>query len=106
MTEFTIDKAYLTSVTVRTEHKLKFENTEDGLIKALCYQNNCFSIGSADHPEFTKLREQLGAEGYIKIQRGWWNGDEALKPFKLNGKKFKKGDQFPSACAIKWVLEH
>jgi len=106
MIEFTIDKVYLTSLTVRTEYKSKFENTEEGLVEALKYAGTCFMTSSIDHPEFTKLREQLGAEGYISIQRGWWNGDAVLKPFKLNGKKFKKGNQFPSACAIKWVLEH
>jgi hypothetical protein len=106
MTNFTIDTAYLTSVTVRNEHKPKFENTEDGLIEALKYTNNCYSISSVDHPEFAKLREQLGAEGYIYIERNWWNGDYVIKPFTLNGKQFKKGNQFCCACAIQYTLEH
>ena len=103
---FTIDPAYLISVTIRKDIKPKFENTEQGLIEALKYTNNCFSISTADHPEFTKLREQLGKDGYILIERGWWNGDRVTRPFTLNGKKFKKGDQFCCACAIKYILEH
>jgi hypothetical protein len=107
MKTFTIDIAYCTSVTVHNEWKRKFENTEEGLVDALKHSDTMYSsTHSEDHPEFAKLREQLGQEGYIIIERGWWNGDMVNKPFILNDKKFKKGDQFPSSAAIKWTLEH
>lgn len=80
--------------------------TDDELIMLSKGHNISRQIWSEDHPEFTKLREQLGAEGYIKIERGWSNGDRVLKPFVLNTKQFKVGDQFSSAGAMKWDLEH
>lgn len=57
-------------------------------------------LRTIDHPEFTKLREQLGEEGYISIQRGWWNGDKVLKSFLFNGIKFLKDSRFPCASAL------
>ena len=53
-----------------------------------------------DHPEFTKMRNRLEKQGYIQIEHGWTNGDRALKPFSLNGFKFKKHDKFPCATAL------
>lgn len=53
-----------------------------------------------DHPEFTKMRNRLEKQGYIQIEHGWINGDRALKPFSLNGFKFKKHDKFPCASAM------
>jgi len=53
-----------------------------------------------DHPEFTKMRNRLEKQGYIQIEHGWVNGDRALKPFSLNGFKFKKHDKFPCASAM------
>ena len=97
---FEIDEAYLTSITIHKVFRPCFQNTEEDLIKALKYSGTSSSTSSEDHPEFSKLREQLGKDGYIHIQRGWWNGDSVIKPFTLNGKKFKKGEQFPSACAM------
>ena len=63
------------------------------------------SIGSDDGPEFKALRNQLEELGYIKCQRGWWNGDRVVKPFQLNGLKFKKNEQFLSGAAMKSHLE-
>jgi hypothetical protein len=57
-------------------------------------------ISFEDHPEFARLREQLGEQGYIKIERGWVNGDRVTKPFTLNGLKFKVGEQFSCAGAM------
>jgi hypothetical protein len=57
-------------------------------------------ISSQDHPAFTKLRERLGEEGYIKIERGWWNGDRVTKPFYLNNMYFDIGEQFSCAPAL------
>ena len=53
-----------------------------------------------DHPGFTTLRNKLEKQGYIQIERGWWNGDRVIKPFSLNGFKFKKYDKFPCASAL------
>ena len=54
-----------------------------------------------DHPEFAKLRNKLEKQGFISIQRSWWNGDKVLMPFKLNQLSFNKGDSFLCADAIK-----
>lgn len=58
------------------------------------------SMGFIDHPEFTKLRDKLEAEGYIQTERTYWNGDRVLKPFMLNGNKFDKGEKFCCASAL------
>lgn len=105
---FEIDPNFLTDINVVTNyHRAKDPSnpTHDELIQII--KNGPFSmtaIGHTDHPEFTRLREQLGEEGYIKIERAWWNGDRVLKPFKLNNKMFNKGDQFACASAIKYVI--
>jgi hypothetical protein len=56
--------------------------------------------GSADHPEFAKLRNRLEKDGYIRAERNWVNGDVVLKGFRLNGMTFSKGEQFPCAAAL------
>lgn len=110
MNKFYIDIAYVTDVTVRTEHwptQRADESSEDFLIRKLTHvSGTVVSISNKDHDEFTKLREQLGEEGYITIQRGWWNGDRVVKPFYLNDVKFKKGDKFCCASAMKYTLEY
>ena len=58
------------------------------------------TIGTKDHPEFTKLRNRLCKLGYISIEHSWINGDKVLTPFKLNKLDFKKGEQFPCASAL------
>ena len=85
--EYFIDEEYLTNVIVR----YSWINGSGG-------KNSTTS--RVDHPSFTGLREHLGARGYIEIERGWWNGDKVLKPFKLNTYDFKPGDQFSSASAM------
>ena len=79
--------------------------TDEDLLEVLKGKGNCSSMGSDDGPEFKKLREHLGQVGYIRIQRGWWNGDRVLKPFKLNGVKFEADDQFSCGAAMKFHLE-
>ena len=64
-------------------------------------KDRCAAISNDDHPEFAKLREQLGQDGYIKIERSWWNGDRVTKPFTLNGTKFKAGEPFPCGAAMR-----
>ena len=104
--KFTIDPAYLTSITIRKNFEPTWSDTEEDLVKALKHDpTRCYSISNQDHPEFEKLREQLGRDGYIKIERGWWNGDIVTKPFILNGVKFKTGEQFPCAPALSYTLK-
>ena len=102
--------AYVTDVYVRTEYPIKQrtdEASEDFLVRKIKNSDSpMYSIGNKDHDEFTKLREQLGKDGYITIERGWWNGDRVVKPFYLNDVKFSKGDKFCCASAMKWTLEH
>jgi hypothetical protein len=101
---FTIDEQYICDVSVRTEHDfIKDRNnpTYDDLIKILKGYDKAVSYSNKDHDEFTKLRNQLEAEGYIKTVRNCWNGDTVLKPFYLNGWRFKKNHRFPCAAALK-----
>ena len=105
---FEIDESFLTSVIEVTYHNY-YQNkdilTDEELVKALKYNGNISSMSSDDHPEFKILRNKLEEQGYIKTQRNWWNGDSVLKPFTLNGVKFKKNEQFPSGAAIKYTVQ-
>jgi len=108
MKEFTIPEEYIVDVIVRTEHDFiedRNNPTHEDLIKILKGCDKGVSIGNKDHDEFTKLRNQLEELGYIETQRRWWNGDRVLKPFMLNGWKFKKNHQFPCAGAMKVSIE-
>lgn len=102
--DFTIDPAYLTSVSVRKEWNTYTLNgrvpTDEELLLILQGKGTVIMGSSEDHPEFTKLREYLGEQGYISIERGWVNGDRVEKPFTLNGRKFKVGEQFSCASAM------
>ena len=102
--EFFIDEQYITDVTVRTETSLLSnpENpTHEDLIKIIKGHDKMVSISNKDHDEFTKLRNTLEEQGYIKTERGWWNGDRVIKGFKLNGFPLKKGERFYCAAAMK-----
>lgn len=100
MKQFYIDEQYLTGVTeVREIGKKEIESNQD-LVDAIRKTHIMTITSNKDHPEFTKLREQLGADGYIEIERGWWNGDRVLKPFMLNDFKFTRGAKFPCASAM------
>lgn len=101
--DFTIDEQYLTDVHIRTETSLLSdpENpTPDDLIRILKGHDKMISHSVIDHDEFAKLRNQLEELGYIRCQRNSWNGDTVLKPFTLNGYKFKKHVRFPCAAAL------
>lgn len=106
---FEIDESYLTDVTVITYHNPyanKGTLTPDELLEALKHQHNSVrSTSTDDHPEFKILRNKLEEQGYIKIQRSWWNGDSVLKSFTLNGARFKKNEQFPCGAAIKYTVQ-
>jgi hypothetical protein len=106
--DFTIPEEYITGVTVRTEHdfiKDRSNPTHEEIIKILKGYDKSVSISNKDHDEFTKLRNRLEDLGYIKTQRNWWNGDTVLKPFTLNGFKFKKNGSFCCADAMKVSFE-
>jgi len=106
--DFYINETYLTDVMVRTEYPCYNDRTDltaEELISVIKNPSRSVSIGNKDHPEFTQLREQLERDGYIQVQRGWWNGDCVLKTFSLNGVEFKKHNQFPCAAAMKHHLE-
>ena len=101
--DFYINDAYLTDITVREDFvpRTDPENiTPDQLIEVIKNAGRYYSIGTKDHPEFAKLRDQLEHQGYIVTQRRWWNGDRVLRPFTLNGVKFRKQDQIPCAAAM------
>ena len=102
--EFTINPEYLTDITIHKEWNSYTNNgrepTAEELLLILQGRGKCSTTHSEDHPEFARLREQLGELGYISIQRGWINGDRVLKPFKLNGRKFKEGDKFSCGGAM------
>ena len=106
--EFAIDPAYVTEVSVRTDYPFQppaDKATDEDIIRALKHRGGTYSIQSVDHPEFMALRDRLEAEGYIRTERQWWNGDRVLKRFRLNGVLFRPGEQFSSAAAMKWHLE-
>jgi hypothetical protein len=110
MREFTILEEYLTDIPkklVRYKYDTINELTNEQLVDILVNGNiSSTTLWHECHPKFTEFREQLEQEGYIKVERSWSNGDRVLKPFKLNGKKFKKEDQFPCAAAMKGCLEY
>ena len=106
--EFYIDEQYITDETVRTERdfiKDRSNISHEDLIKILKGWDKSVTISNKDHDEFTKLRNQLEKLGYIKTERGWWNGDRVLKSFKLNGWTMRKGHKFPCAAALRNSIE-
>jgi hypothetical protein len=108
--QFTIDEQFICDVHVYKEwgmyeHIPVDQLTPEQVFKIIKGEDRCSSRSNKDHDEFTKLRNQLEELGYIKTERGWWNGDRVLKPFTLNGVEFEIGEQFSSACAMKYHLE-
>jgi len=107
--DFTLDESCICDVQIKEEYSvykgIDPDNlTPEAMIKILRGEDKITIHSSKDHPEFDRFREQLGNEGYIRIERGWWNGDRVLKPFTLNGVEFEIGEQFSSACAMKHHL--
>lgn len=102
--DFQIDDAYLSSITIRKEWSIyegisQDELTHEQLIKILKGQDRFSSVTTDDHPEFSKFRDQLEKDGYIK-KGPKWNGDRAIKPFSVNGYRFYKGEKFFCASAL------
>ena len=99
--QFKLKRAHITSVS-HTEHiVLEVPPEARALFKIFNHKLEGYAHSSLiDHPEFTKMRNRLEKQGYIQIEHGWVNGDRALKPFSLNGFKFKKHDKFPCASAM------
>ena len=101
--KFNIDEEFLSDVRIYKTWSI-YEGKEIGpkeLINILKGKDKCSSLQNIDHPEFTKLRNTLEKLKYIEVERHWWNGDRVLKPFILNGTKFKKGEKFPCGAAMK-----
>ena len=102
--QFRLKRAHITSVPQTQRMVLEVPPEARALFKTLFkifdhkLEGDAHSI--IDHPEFTKMRNRLEKQGYIQIEHGWINGDRALKPFSLNGFKFKKRDMFPCASAL------
>lgn len=110
MREFSILEEYLTDIPkklVRYKYDTTKELTNEQLVDILVNGNiSSTTLWHECHPKFTEFREQLEQEGYIKIERSWSNGDRVLKPFNLNNKTFKKGEQFPCAAAMRLHLKY
>lgn len=102
--EFYIDEAYLCDITVVREGNTYTDRgrvpTAEETLELLKGKGAWRMVGHEDHPEFAKLRQQLEDLGYIKIERGWINGDRVTKSFKLNGYIARKGWQFSCATAL------
>jgi hypothetical protein len=104
--QFTIDESFICDQHIKESYsvyagKNPSELTQNDLMRILKGEDMITSYYTQDHPMFTELREQLEREGYISIQRGWWNGDRVLKSFKLNEWTFRKGQKFSSAPAMR-----
>ena len=99
--QFKLKREHITSVS-HTEHiVLEVPPAARALFKIFNHKLEGYAHSIIiDHPEFTKMRNRLEKQGYIQIEHGWVNGDRALKPFSLNGFKFKKHDKFPCASAM------
>jgi hypothetical protein len=99
---FRIDNQYLTQITVRatTDIYEKTGDPETDVFNKLVSSSTASSYSSEDHPEFDRLRRELGRLGYIRIESGWWNGDSVLKPFTLNDAQFRVNDKFCCGAAI------
>lgn len=105
---FLIDECYLTSISLITEYSIyagRASLTDEELVRVLQGKDICSTHANADHPEFYKLRCLLEKEGYIRVERRWWNGDSVLKEFTLNGARFNVNEQFQCGAAIKYQLE-
>jgi len=102
--QFKLKREHITSVSHSQRMVLEVPEEARALFKIFEHSQDSKLEGDAhsiiDHPEFTKLRNKLEKQGYIKIEHEWINGDRVVKPFSLNGFKFKKHMQFPCASAM------
>jgi hypothetical protein len=105
---FEIDPEYLTDIAITKtfyRHANKSMLTNEELIEVIKNPVSSSTYSTEDHPEFARLRDQLEAQGYIRCERNWSNGDRVLKPFSLNSVAFESGEQFCCAAAMKFHLE-
>jgi len=105
---FEIDLEYVTDVAVTQtyyRHANKSMLTNEELIEVIRNPVSSSIYSTEDHPEFARLRDQLEAQGYIRCERSWSNGDRVLKSFSLNDVPFEPGEQFCCAAAMKYHLE-
>lgn len=107
---FELDESCICEVTIRREwsiyqHIPNDELTGEQVLKMLKGEDRCASTHSEDHPDFASLRKDLEAQGYIHCERGWWNGDRVLRPFRLNGVLFRQDDKFPCGAAMQHHIE-
>ncbi len=98
--QFKLKREHITSVSHTKRMVLEVPLEARELFKLFDHKLEGDAHSIIDHPEFTKMRNRLEKQGYIKIEHGWINGDRAVKPFSLNGFKFKKHDKFPCASAM------
>ena len=98
--QFKLKREHITSVPQTQRMVLEVPPVARALFKIFDHKLEGDAHSIIDHPEFTKMRNRLEKQGYIQIEHGLINGDRALKPFSLNGFKFKKHDQFPGASAL------
>ena len=98
--QFKLKRAHITSVPHTQRMVLEVPPEARALFKIFDHKLEGDAHSIIDHPEFTKMRNRLEKQGYIQIEHGWANGDRAVKPFSLNGFKFKKHDKFPCASAM------
>jgi hypothetical protein len=105
---FEINLEYVTDVSVTQtyyRHADKESLTNEELIEVIKNPVSSSTYSTEDHPEFARLRNQLEAQGYIRCERNWSNGDRVLKSFSLNSVAFEPGEQFCCAAAMKFHLE-
>ena len=98
--QFKLKREHITSVPHTKRIMFEIPPAARALFKIFDHKLEGYAHSIIDHPEFTKMRNRLEKQGYIQIEHGWVNGDRALKPFSLNGFKFKKYDKFPCASAL------
>ena len=103
MRKFYIDPKYAISV---SEEIIVYKQESDSvtLFDIMKDPVSFRSFAIKDHPKFVMLRHQLSELGYILTEDRWSNGDRVIKPFILNGLKFKKGETFPCAAALNFTL--
>lgn len=105
MKEFTIDPEAFSSRTVHSTMSFTTNLVHPETRELLAEKGKPMKCtSSADHEDFEFLREQLGSEGFIHIQRNCWNGDRVLKPFLLNKVVFLEGETFSCAAALKYKM--
>lgn len=98
--QFKLKKEHITGVSHTERIMLEVPEEARALFKIFDHKLEGDAHSIIDHPEFTKMRNRLEKQGYIKIEHGWINGDRAVKPFSFNGFKFKVHDKFPCAEAL------